>query len=94
MKNHDFTSRLSKYYFVQQHKDLLKLCPLLNPLSKLDESEANRLKRKKNRGTYQNLKEQSIDYQNAKDAFITTLEEMGLGSWYHAEGGHDMFSIE
>lgn len=56
--------------------------------------EPTKVLRSKNKGTYQHLKEQSIAYQNAKEALIATCEESGLGKWVHLCGGvTDMFSL-
>lgn len=87
-------SRLSKSSFAQRYSHLLAKHPQMATM-KISSVVPNKLLRSKNKGTYQHLKEQSIAYQNAKEALIATCEESDLGKWIHLCGGiTDMFSLE
>lgn len=87
-------SRLSKISFFQRYNHLHATHPQIASMKISFVAPSNVLHSKK-KGTYQHLKEQSIAYQNAKQAFITTCKESGLGNWVHlCCGMTDLFSLE
>lgn len=87
-------SRLAKCHLAERYQRLIGHKQFTS-LSTTSEDASVIARYGKNRGTYANLKEQSVAYQAAKMALVRSMAESGQGSWIHAYGGvQDMFPVK